>query len=114
MGINTVSMDNGGWAISRTSVESVLPKLAQNLAELDPSVPVVICCLDNSSFKGLNAAGDLLSISRSKTDKKYHVVGDLAVTPFSLMANCINELERLIQVCGPARSTSSPPLPGTC
>ncbi len=34
MGINTVAMDNGGWAISRTSVESVLPKLAQHLAEL--------------------------------------------------------------------------------
>jgi hypothetical protein len=29
MGINTVSMDDGGWAISRTSVEAVLPKLAQ-------------------------------------------------------------------------------------
>ncbi len=81
----------------------MLPKLAQNLAELDPSVPVVIYCLDNSSFKVTNTAGDLLSISRSKTDKKYHVIGDLAVTPFSLMANSIKELERLIQACGPRK-----------
>jgi hypothetical protein len=103
MGKNTVSMDNGGWAISRTSVEAVLPKLAQKLAELDPSVPVVIYCLDNSCFKVTNAAGDLLSISKSKTDKKYHVIGDLAVTPFSLLANSITELERLIHACGPRK-----------
>jgi hypothetical protein len=103
MGKSTVSMDNGGWAISRTSVEAVLPKLAQKLAELDPSVPVVIYCLDNSCFKVTNAAGDLLSISKSKTDKKYHVIGDLAVTPFSLLANSITELERLIHACGPRK-----------
>jgi hypothetical protein len=103
MGINTASMDNSGWAISRTSVESVLPKLAKHLSELDPLVLVVTYCLDNSSFKVTNAASDLLSISKSQTDKKYHVVGDLAVTPFSLMANCVNELERLIQACGPRK-----------
>jgi hypothetical protein len=67
-----------------------------SLAELDLSVPVVIYCLDNSSFKVTNAAGDLLSISRSKTDKKYHVIGDLAVTPFSLMANSIKEKSQRI------------------
>ncbi len=38
--------------------------------------------------------------------KKYHVVGDLVVTPFSLMANCVNELERLIsRTADLARST---------
>ncbi len=42
MGINTVAMDNGGWAISRTSVESVLAKLAQQTRQSQWSYTALI------------------------------------------------------------------------
>jgi hypothetical protein len=33
----------------------------------------------------MNAEGDLSRITKCQTDKKFHVVGDLAVTPFVLL-----------------------------
>jgi len=57
----------------------------------------------NMCFKSINKDGDLLSICRSKKDGKYHVVGDLAVTLFSLLSNVMMEIERLLAACGNRR-----------
>jgi hypothetical protein len=44
------------------------------LEGLDPSVPVILWCLDNSAFKALNQNGDLTSVTRLPKDKKFHVI----------------------------------------
>ncbi len=46
----------------------------------------------------MNAEGDLSRIIKSQTDKKFHVVGDLAVTPFVLLKPAINQLKRLLEM----------------
>jgi hypothetical protein len=46
----------------------------------------------------MNAEGDLSRITKGQTDKKFHVVGDLAVTPFVLLKPAINELKRLLDM----------------
>jgi hypothetical protein len=73
MGINTVSMDNGEWAISRTS----------------------LCCTSwpNTRQSRWFYTALIIQVSRSPTPPATccpspdQVVGDLAVTLFSLMAN---------------------------
>jgi len=64
---------------------------------------VILYCLDNSCFKAMNKNGDLLSFTKSKKDHLYHVVGDLVVTPFSLLSVTLDELDRVIAACGNTR-----------
>ncbi len=93
------SITCGGWTITKESVDALIPVLQAKLAELDPSVPVVIWCLDSACFRTLTADGDLKSISKSSTDGKYHVTGELMVTPFSLLNNTLKEIDRIVTVC---------------
>ncbi len=85
--------------ISKPNVDALLPIMAENLARLPESVPVILYCLDNSCFKALNKNGDLVSFSRSKKDQLYHVMGDLVVTPFSFLSVTLDELDRVIAAC---------------
>jgi hypothetical protein len=61
---------------------------------------VVLYLLDNSCFRAINENGDLVAITRLEEDGLFHVLGDLAVTPFSLLRNSLQELDRLIAACG--------------
>jgi hypothetical protein len=85
------------------AVDALLPILVENLSMLPESVPVIIYCLDNSCFKALNKNGDLVSFTRSKKDHLFHVVGDLVVTPYSLLSMTLAELDRVIAACGNRR-----------
>jgi hypothetical protein len=96
-------LDASGWCISKPNVDALLPILEENLGRLPESVPVILYCLDNSCFKAMNRNGDLLSFTKSKKDHLYHVVGDLVVTPFSLLSMTLDELERVIAACGNRR-----------
>ncbi len=73
--------------------------LAATLELCDPDLPVVFWCLDNSCFRALNAAGDLVAINKQR-DKKFHVEGELTVAPFSLLNNVLRELRRAVDACG--------------
>jgi hypothetical protein len=77
--------------------------ILEHLACLPDSVPVVLYLLGDSCFKAINVNGDLVSITRSEVDGLFHVMGDLAVTPYSLMRNPLKELDRLIIACGNRR-----------
>jgi hypothetical protein len=88
-----------GWTITKESVDALIPVLQDKLSELDPSVPMVLWCLDSACFCALTADSDLKSISKSATDGKYHVTGELMVTPFSLLNNTLKEIDRIISVC---------------
>ncbi len=94
------ALTSGGWTLSRAAVDSLLPILEDQLACLPDSVPVILYLLDNSCFKAINENGDLIAITRSEEDGLFHVLGDLAVTPFSLLRNSLQELDRLIAACG--------------
>ncbi len=93
------SITCGGWTITNESVDTLIPVLQAKLSELDTSVPVVLWCLHSACFRALTADGDLKGISKSNTDGKYHVTGELIVTPFSLLNNTLKEIDRIISVC---------------
>jgi hypothetical protein len=40
---------------------------------------------------------------RLPKDKKYHVIGDLTVTPFCLLSNIMKEMDRIVLACGQRR-----------
>jgi hypothetical protein len=94
------ALTSGGWTLSCAAVDSLLQILEDQLACLPDSVPVILYLLDNSCFKAINENGDLNAITRSEEDGLFHVLGDLAVTPFSLLRNSLQELDRLIAACG--------------
>jgi hypothetical protein len=93
MGKPVESLVASGWSITMGSVDSLLRNLVATLEKCDPDLPVVFWCLDNSCFRALNAGGYLVAISKQK-DKKFHVVGELTVAPFSLLNNVLRELKR--------------------
>jgi hypothetical protein len=103
LGKTVESMKASGWTIGKSAVDALLPILTENLARLPESVPIIIYCLDNSCFKALNKNGDLVSFTRSKKDKLFHVEGDLVVTPFTLLTSTLAELDRVIAACGNRR-----------
>ncbi len=97
------SLDASGWTISKPNMDALLPIMAENLARLPESVPVILYCLDNSCFKSMKKNGALLSFTKSKEDQLYHVVGDLVVTPFSILSVTLDKLDRVIAACGNRR-----------
>jgi hypothetical protein len=48
-----------------------------------------------------------------KKDQKYHVIGDLMVTPYSLLSATLAELDRVTAACGNRRIFILAVLPGT-
>ncbi len=80
-------------------MDALIPVLQAKLSELDTSVPVFLRCLDSACFGALTADSDLKGISKSNTDNKYHVIGELMVTPFSLLNNTLQEILRIVSVC---------------
>jgi hypothetical protein len=100
LGLRVNALTSGGWTLSRAAVDSLLPILEDQLACLPDSVPVIFYLLDNSCFRAINENGDLIAITRSEEDGLFHVLGDLAVTPFSLLRNSLQEPDRLIAACG--------------
>jgi hypothetical protein len=75
------------------------PNLAAILNKSDQDLPVVFWCLDNSCFRALTAGGDLVAITKQK-DKKFHVLGELAVAPYTILNNVLRELKRAVDACG--------------
>ncbi len=75
-------------------------ELTRLLERVDTTIPIVLRGVDNSCFRGLTTGGDLVKISRDPVDKLFHVNGDLAVTPFSLLKSVIREVKHFLALCG--------------
>jgi hypothetical protein len=61
----------------------------------------ILFCLDNSAFMGATEEGSLTPMSKSvKGDKKYHAVGDLVVAPEQSIGFALEQLKRILEVCG--------------
>ncbi len=91
----------GGWKLSKENVDKILPDLNDLLSTVPPDTPVVIFCLDNSSFLGLKDDGSMSAISRCvEEDDGFHVQGALVVAPEKAMKYPLDQLKRITAECG--------------
>ncbi len=87
--------------MSKDNVEKLLPDLKDLLSTVPPDTPVVIFCLDNMSFLGLNEDGSMNAISRCvEEDDGFHVKGALVVAPEKAMKYFLEQLKRITSECG--------------
>jgi hypothetical protein len=77
----------------------ILPQVSELCGSLPASAPVVIYCLDNSSFCCANSEGQLSAITKQK-DGLYHVPGELVVVHEVTLAAAVTNLKRLLVACG--------------
>jgi len=77
----------------------ILPQVSELCGSLPASAPVVIYCLDNSSFCCANSEGQLSAITKQK-DGLYHVPGELVVVHEVTLAAVVTNLKRLLVACG--------------
>jgi len=97
-GVSVESVDSPGWVPCPKAIDSTIAHLGNVLPRLPTTVPVVIWGLDNACFRSLSADGDLSRIVKDKTDNRFHVPGDLAVTPYVLLKPAVMELKRLLEI----------------
>ncbi len=102
LGIITETVTAGGWVLSTDAVTDILPQVLGFCASLPTDAPVVIYCLDNSSFCSANADGVLSPISKLE-DGIYHVVGEIVVVHEITLAAAVTNLKRIILACGNRR-----------
>jgi hypothetical protein len=101
LGLDAYKIAKGGWKLSKENVDKLLPDLKNLLGTLPPDIPVVIFCLDNTSFLGLNEDGSMNAISRCvEEDDGFHVRGALVVAPEKAMKYFLEQLKRITQECG--------------
>jgi hypothetical protein len=101
LGLDAYQLANGGWKLSKENVDKILPDLKDLLSTVPSDTPVVIFCLDNSSFLGLKDDGSMSAISRCvEEDDGFHVQGALVVAPEKAMRYPLEQLKRIAAECG--------------
>ncbi len=82
LGVDTYKHGQGGWKVTKDSIEKLIPDLKNTLSSVPSDTPVVFFCLDNSSFMGLKDDGNMAVISKCvEGNDGFHVVGELVVAP---------------------------------
>ncbi len=100
LGVDTYKHAQGGWKVTKESVDKLIPDLKNTLSSVPPDTPVVFFCLDNSSFMGLKDDGNIAVISRCvEGDDGFHVVGELVVAPERALSHVHAQLKRAIDAC---------------
>jgi hypothetical protein len=99
LGKKVETISAGGWRVTTDSVDTLLPILQAKLDLLDPAAPVILWCMDSNFFRQLTASGDLAGIIRGE-DGRFHITGQLMVTPYSLLRDMLAELNRIVDACG--------------
>jgi len=100
LGLDTYSSTEGGWKISNDSIEEAIPALKEQIAAAPKGTPVVLFCLDNSTYFCSAADGSMIPpVKCSVQDNKFHVVGDLVIAPDRWVTITIEKLNRLTSVC---------------
>jgi hypothetical protein len=99
LGIATETITTAGWVLSTDAVTAILPQVTELCGSLPAGAPVVIYCLDNSSFCCANSEGQLSAITKQK-DGLYHVPGELVVVHEVTLAAAVTNLKRLLVACG--------------
>jgi hypothetical protein len=83
IGRPAVDVTSSGWTLTPTNI-NIIKGLLEAECITKPDSPVVIYALDNSCFMNISADGTISPIKKLE-DGKYHVVGDLAITPGILL-----------------------------
>jgi hypothetical protein len=102
LGIVSETITTAGWILSTDAVTAILPQVIEYCNSLPEEAPVVIYCLDNSSFCSANKDGQLSSITKLK-DGLYHVPGELVVVHEVTLAAAVTNLKRILVACGNRR-----------
>jgi hypothetical protein len=80
LGIDSYQLAKGGWKITRENIEKLIQDLKELMSSLPAGTPIILFCLDNSSFLAASEEGGLMPISKCvPEDDGYHVKGDLVV-----------------------------------
>ncbi len=93
------TVTEGGWVLNTTSVSTALPQIEAYCLTLPAEAPVIIYCLDNSSFCQADGDGVITQIVKL-ADNKFHVVGEIIVAHKITMAAAVANLKRILAVCG--------------
>jgi hypothetical protein len=82
LGIDSYIIAKGGWKLTRENVDKLIPDLHELMSGLPVGTPIVLFCLDNSSFLAASEEGGMVPISKCvEGDHGYHVKGALVVAP---------------------------------
>ncbi len=97
LGIDSYMLAKSGWKITKENIEKLIPDLKELMSSLPASTPIVLFCLDNSSFLVASDEGGLLPISKCvPEDDDYHVNGALVVAPECAMQVTLDLLKKLM------------------
>jgi hypothetical protein len=97
LGANSYNIARGGWKITRENVDKLIPDLKELMSGLPAGTPIVLFCMDNSSFLAASEEGGLVPISKCvEEDDGYHVNGALVVAPERSIQFSIEQLRRII------------------
>jgi uncharacterized membrane protein YgcG len=99
VGVIPDTVTEGGWLLNTTSVTTALPQIEAYCLTLPAEAPVIIYCLDNSSFCQADGDGVITPIAKL-ADNKYHIVGEIIVAHEITMAAAVANLKRILAVCG--------------
>jgi hypothetical protein len=98
LGIDAYMIASGGWKLSRENVDKLIPDLHDLMSGLPPGTPIVLFCLDNTSFLAATEEGGMIPISKCVTgDQGYHVNGALVVAPERALQGSVEQLKRIVE-----------------
>ncbi len=97
LGIDAYMIAKGGWKLTRENVDKLLPDLHELLGGLPPGTPIVLFCLDNTSFLAATEEGGMVPISKCvQGDIGYHVNGPLVEAPERALQHSVEQLRRIV------------------
>jgi hypothetical protein len=97
LGIDSYMIATGGWKLTRENVDKLIPDLHELMSGLPVGTPIVLFCLDNSSFLAASEEGGMVPISKCvEGDHGYHVKGALVVAPERSMQFATDQLKRVV------------------
>jgi hypothetical protein len=97
LGIDSYMIATGGWKISRENVDKLIPDLHELMNGLPAGTPIVLFCMDNSSFLAASEEGGMAPISKCvEGDHGYHVKGALVVAPERALQYATDQLKRVV------------------
>jgi hypothetical protein len=109
IGKPTVDVTTSGWSLTPANV-TIIKSLLEAECITKPGSPVVIYAMDNSCFMNMSSDGTISPIKKLE-DGRYHVVGDLAITPGILLRPMYAALEEIVKLCGDRKIYILTPLP---
>ncbi len=80
LGLDSYMLVTSGWKITKDNIEKLIPDLKELKSSLPAGTPIILFCLDNSSFLAASDEGGLAPISKCVPEYDgYHVKGALVV-----------------------------------